>query len=77
MNVKEIVKKYVEDNGYDGLAGDNCSCLLDNFMRICNGWEISECEPVWIKDCNKCKYMTDDCTCARNYCVTTDKEKRR
>jgi hypothetical protein len=32
MNIKEIVKKYLKDNGFDGLAGDNCGCGLDDLM---------------------------------------------
>jgi len=26
MDVKDIVKKYLTDNGFDGLAGDECGC---------------------------------------------------
>ena len=29
-NVLEIVKKYLEDNGYDGLYNDDCGCCLDD-----------------------------------------------
>ena len=35
MNVKEIVKQYLEQNGYDGLAGDDCGCLIDELF-ICD-----------------------------------------
>lgn len=32
MNVREIVAKYLKDNGYDGLAGYACSCDLDDLF---------------------------------------------
>jgi len=28
MNVREIVKKYLQDNGYDGLECDGCFCTI-------------------------------------------------
>ena len=42
MNVKEIVKKYLEDNGYDGLVGDECGCRLDELF-ICDS--LDDCVP--------------------------------
>lgn len=53
MNVKEIVAKYLKDNGFDGLAGDICGCFLkDRFssgetssdIMPCDG-PCGECEP--------------------------------
>ena len=32
MNVYEITKKYLIDNGYDGLFTDDCGCLVDDLM---------------------------------------------
>lgn len=26
MTIREIVQEYLQNNGYDGLAGDNCGC---------------------------------------------------
>ena len=32
MTVKEIVKKYLEDNGYDGLCTFDCGCPIDDLI---------------------------------------------
>jgi len=44
MNVNDVLRKYMKDNGYDGLyeGGEGCGCSLDDFMPCgtCNG----ECE---------------------------------
>lgn len=36
MTVKEIIKKYLEDNGFDGLWDDDCGCDVDDLMP-CDG----------------------------------------
>jgi hypothetical protein len=43
-NVLEIVKKHLEDNGYDGLYHDNdCGCTLDD-LGACSCFCL-ECTP--------------------------------
>ncbi len=32
MNLREIAKKWLEDNGYDGLSNENCGCELSDLM---------------------------------------------
>ncbi len=32
MNLRDIVKKYLEDNGYEGLAGKYCGCENNDLM---------------------------------------------
>lgn len=34
MTLKEIVKQWLEENGYDGLCNpdDECGCVLEDFM---------------------------------------------
>ena len=43
MNVYEITKKYLIDNGYDGLFTDECGCLVDDLMPC--GFECGYCQP--------------------------------
>ena len=42
MTVKEIVKKWLEDNGYDGLAGEDCGCKLDDLF-CCQQEGVERC----------------------------------
>lgn len=32
MNCKQIVEKYLRENGFDGLAGEDCGCGLDDLF---------------------------------------------
>lgn len=52
MTVAEIIIKYLEDNGFDGLFADNeCACSLDEIMPCSN--EIpAKCEPGYIQPCD-------------------------
>ena len=66
MIVKEIVKKYLEDRGFDGLyhSGRDCSCAYrykDEFMA-CD--EPNECRPGYVRECNH-----DICDGEYEYCV--------
>lgn len=48
MEVKDIVKKYLEDSGFDGLVHgfDDCGCYNDDLMPC--RLEISDdCEPAY------------------------------
>jgi hypothetical protein len=78
MTVAEIVKKYLEENGFDGLAGDECGCSKDSLFPcdFCNG----DCEPAYIKKCvgekclNKCdaydeSASTDCFSTTRHPCI--------
>ncbi len=48
MTVKEIVKKYLEDNGYDGLCGEECGCDLPDIFAC----EYAvDCEPGYKVPC--------------------------
>lgn len=46
--VKEIVRKSLSDNGYDGLvcAGISCGCALDDLMP-CGDPNIEECSAAY------------------------------
>lgn len=45
MTVKEMVKKHLEANGFDGLVQDyrECACLIDDLMP-CEDELIGSCE---------------------------------
>jgi len=65
MTVKEIVKKYLTENKYEGLVneGSDCGCGLEDIMA---------CESEWIYQCEagyKCP-----CDCGdHDYHITTAK----
>jgi len=60
MTVLEIVKKYLQDNGYDGLYGDECACCVDDLIP-CDA-DFSDCKPGYKNICVKCaKYINGDC----------------
>lgn len=55
MNVREIIAKYLKDNGFDGLySPGECGCKLDDLMP-CDGIGIScnpeECFPGFLGPC--------------------------
>jgi len=61
LTVREIVKEWLEKCGYDGLAGDECGCPLDDLMP-CEGFDnISSCVPAVKVPCDPetCPYGGD------------------
>ena len=40
--IREIVLKYLKENGYDGLCNNDCGCGLNDLMP-CDGKSIGEC----------------------------------
>jgi hypothetical protein len=71
MTVKEVVKKYLEDKGFDGLYHPvkRCSCALefDGFMDCL---DPSSCEPGYGRECHH-----DVCDGIYDYCISRSKEK--
>ena len=41
--VKEILKDYLDKNGFDGLVGDDCGCCCNDLIP-CDGDDIGYCE---------------------------------
>ena len=37
VSCRDMIRNYLESNGYDGLAGDECGCSLYDLMP-CNDW---------------------------------------
>jgi len=72
MNAKKIVIAYLKENGYDGLAGDDCGCGIDDFAPCGEG--IGYCKPAYkVKaDCDNCDVRCDAVGVA-DYCYKTKK----
>ena len=45
VNVYDIVKTYLQTNGYDGLATVECGCWLDDLMPCLPAHEATQCVP--------------------------------
>lgn len=43
MNCLEIIKNYLEKNGFDGLCSNECGCLLPDIVPCCS--DFSKCIP--------------------------------
>ena len=51
MEVRDIVKNYIKDNGFDGLFnGRECACSIDDLFP-CGGEYINKCEPGYKSVC--------------------------
>lgn len=46
MTVLEIVKKYLDENWYDGLVGDGCGCASSN-IGLCRDSGCLKCAPAY------------------------------
>jgi hypothetical protein len=58
MTVKEIIVKYLKENGFDGLYSDNCGCLVNDLMP-CSDYGIDLCEAGVKKDCHNCENIKE------------------
>ncbi len=47
---KEIVEKYLRDNGHDGLAGEECGCQIDDLFP-CGEFGL-DCVPGKLGKCD-------------------------
>lgn len=55
MTVKEIIKKHLDDNGFDGLYADECGCSKDDLFPCESTPE--NCQPGY----------KQPCTCGESY----------
>lgn len=62
MNITDIVKKYLTDNGYDGLFNGSaeCACKCDDIGPCYDGM-ISDCEAGYEVSCSgeDCEFHLD------------------
>ena len=73
MNCKEIVEKYLKDNGYDGIAGEECGCVIGDLMPC--GEFGYDCVPGYIAPCpgpEECP-LGGDC----EFHISTEKQEQR
>jgi hypothetical protein len=80
MTVKEIIKKYLQDNGYQGLyyPGD-CGCSMEDLIACSE--DCSECEPGYKHRAGEDSEW-DDIICGKKeinevedgHCITCDCE---
>ena len=79
MTVKDIVEKYLRENGFDGLCGDDCGCGLEDGLAPCDFCNIFECGPAYLGWCDG-KPSEDDeheCPGIRHEIYTTEKPKEK
>ena len=46
MLVRDILIKWLKENGYDGLCNDLCGCGLEDLICCCD--YCAECEPAYV-----------------------------
>jgi len=71
--VKEIVKAYLKEHGYDGLYGEYCGCEVDDLM-VCDeacedcvpGYKWTSCEGCPNK--GECEFEGEN-----DWCIRSDK----
>ena len=76
MTVLEIVKEYLEKNGFDGLVSPgDCGCELSDLAPCCVDIEGCECEPAYKIPCpNIVKYGGCEFGCGEgDWHMTTEK----
>jgi len=74
MDVEKIIKKYLIDNGFDGLQdSDRCGCKIDDLMP-CE--EVSpDCTPGYLQECTGCDNFEDNkCLNGLDWCIGPIKE---
>lgn len=70
LNIKEILKGYLQISGYDGLYNDDrrCECKVKNLMPCSiRGKDFSDCRPGVYKKC-------DTKECNLRICMSTCKQ---
>jgi len=83
MTLKEIVQKYLQDNGFKGLAGENCGCGLDDLMPCagCGDNPSPDCVPAMHRKCEGCPVKDSEEGCefqdiAESGCYRPVEDKR-
>ena len=76
LTIKDIIKKYLVDNGYDGLCNEECGCGIAEMPACCGPFD--ECQPAY-KVQDKCPECKNECTGylprENQFCYKTEKQK--
>jgi hypothetical protein len=77
MTVKEIVSKYLVDNGFGGLHNGDCGCFDDDLFP-CDG-PCDSCEPAYKvpAHCATCEIGCEASDTAAVWCLTTVKPAQK
>lgn len=69
MTVKEIIIKYLKENGYDGLCSPEfeCGCEIDDFYP-CDALN-GECEAGYKKLCTDCSEQECEYRHEKSWCI--------
>ena len=79
MNLREIVKQYLEANGFDGLYREGCGCRRDDLFPCDN--PTAECQAGCYMTCAECD--PDECDYPQwtktktFFCIGPDKPLRK
>ncbi len=72
MTCNDIIVQYLKYNGFDGLCGDECCCVIEDLSPFdCCDWK--DCEPGYKIPCpgeGKCDYDEYGC----DYHMSTKKD---
>ncbi len=65
MTVQDIILKYLNDNGFDGLTDcDDCACEKNN-LAPCDDMAMLNCIPGYLIKCRGCSDY--------DFCINTEK----
>jgi len=78
ITVKDIVKQYLRNNGYDGLGHEDseCACDIDNLMW-CGADGISECVPAYRWECEEDECCDDPVCEGERECFRKEPQPER
>lgn len=74
ISIDTIIKKYLKDNGYNGLVYPDlclCCCHINNLFSCKEDYDIiGNCIPTIIKNCETCTEKTlEGCSQGKEFCL--------
>ena len=59
MKAIDIIKLWLQENGFDGLCSEDCGCGIDDFAP-CSDGPFPDCESAKLKRVKKGTYIAGD-----------------